>query len=177
MNCREWEERLALYAGDDLSAPERAEVERHAGECAGCQVFLSGLNAALETLKGAHADPVAEAHYAAVRARVISDLRRERRRWAWRIAWVAAALVLALAPALWLARRPVPPAPTVAVAHPPAPLVAVGEPRVEPRPVRRMVRHARPRPATPPEPFVVKLLTDDPDVIIYWISDTRGDFE
>jgi hypothetical protein len=29
-----------------------------------------------------------------------------------------------------------------------------------------------PKPETPAEPLVVKLITDDPDVVIYWIADT-----
>jgi hypothetical protein len=43
-------------------------------------------------------------------------------------------------------------------------------------PKAHFARRAGRRPA-PQEPFVVKLLTDDPDVIIYWIADTRGEFE
>ena len=70
MNCSEWEERLALYAGDDLSRAERAGVERHLSECAGCQVFLSGLTQGLDELRDAHAEPVLDVHFAAVRARV-----------------------------------------------------------------------------------------------------------
>jgi Putative zinc-finger len=77
MNCSEWEERLALDAGEDLGEAERAAVERHVSECAGCQVFLSGLKGSLARLKEAHEEPVAEPHFAAVRARVLSQLRRE----------------------------------------------------------------------------------------------------
>ncbi len=189
MNCRDWEERLALYAGGDLGAPERAAVERHLGECAGCQVFLSGVTEGLRILKEAHTEQPAEAHFAAVRARVLAQVRREQRPW-WRKGWVyglagvAAAVLVVIA----LRPRPVPappPAPRVAVSErPPAPLpvkerVAVPGRRGALRaglPYRRRVRPAEPV-IEPAKPLVVKLVTDDPNVVIYWITDTRGDLK
>jgi len=37
-------------------------------------------------------------------------------------------------------------------------------------------RHATPRsPSAPTEPMTLKILTDDPDVIIYWIVEPKGD--
>jgi hypothetical protein len=167
MNCREWEERLALYAGDDLDSASHTEVERHVTECAGCQVFLSGLKDSLERLKEAHADPVGEAHLAAVRARVLARVRRDRRRvWVWGLVGVAAALLLALLPA----RREIPAPPVAVLAHPPAPVVALTPARVEHH-ARHIKKPPRTQIAAAAEPVVIKLLTDDPDVVIYWISD------
>ncbi|HYW42751.1 MAG TPA: zf-HC2 domain-containing protein [Bryobacteraceae bacterium] len=184
MNCRDWEERLALYAGDDLAPAERAAVERHLGECAGCQVFLSGLKAGIDTLREAHEDGPSEAHLAAVRARVLADLRHRRRSraWAWAVATVAAVLLLLVA--VRPGRKEAPPVPVVAVSRPPAP-VEIERPRPR-QPVRR-VRHvvarnrvrtpllASPPPNEPAEPLVVKLITDDPDVVIYLISGGKGE--
>ena len=51
MNCLDWEERIALYAGGDLTGAEAAEVERHVADCAGCQVFWSGLRETLAELR------------------------------------------------------------------------------------------------------------------------------
>ena len=56
MNCSVWEERIALYQGGDLPSGQVQEVERHLGECAGCQVFASGLKETLEVLREAHGD-------------------------------------------------------------------------------------------------------------------------
>ena len=36
--------------------------------------------------------------------------------------------------------------------------------------------HLRQRPQPPPSRLVVKLLTNDPNVVIYWITDTKGDY-
>ena len=121
MNCRDWEERIALYAGGDLPPVEAAEVERHVADCAGCQVLLSGLRQSLELLREAHGEPVDPAHFAAVRARVLAKLERECRPW-WRQAWAVgpamAALVLLVA--LWPKPSPRPPvmAQTREAAHP-----------------------------------------------------------
>ena len=54
MNCAEWEERIALHAGGDLAPGEAAEVERHLAECAGCQVFWSGMRESLAVLREVH---------------------------------------------------------------------------------------------------------------------------
>ena len=88
MNSSDWEERVALHAGGDLPPAEAAEVERHLRECAACQVLASGLKQSLALLKEAHNEPLAPAHFSAVRARVVAELEQERRRgalWARRL--------------------------------------------------------------------------------------------
>jgi len=174
MNCADWEERIALYAGSDLGPAKAAEVERHLAECAGCQMFAGGLKASLGLLRDAHGEALDAAHFAAVRSRVVAQLAHERRP-LWRRAWVyglaavAAALLVALAlrPSRWVAPRP----PEVAMVRPPA--AATVRPTPPPRPVR--ARH-KPRPKVAPgEPVLVRLVTDNPDVVIYWISETRGE--
>ena len=174
MNCTDWEERLALYAGGDLGPGEAAEVERHLADCAGCQLFASGLKESLRWLADAHEEAPAPAHFAAVRARVLAQLERERRPF-WRRAWVYGfAAVAAMAVLLAVAWRPsrweVPPPPEVAMVHAPAPAVSLSRPRAVA--VRRKPRVK----AGPGEPVLVRVITDNPDVVIYWISETRGDY-
>jgi anti-sigma factor RsiW len=173
MNCMDWEERLALYAGGDLAPSTAAEVERHLAECAGCQLFASGLKASLELLRDAHEDALNPAHFAAVRSRVVAQLERERRPF-WRRAWVYGLAVAAAALLLAIAVRPsrfvVPRPPEVAMIHPPAVAIPVPPPR-PPRTTRK------PRPKVEPrEPVLVRLVTDNPDVVIYWISETKGEY-
>lgn len=157
MNCSDWEERIALYAGGDVSDG----VEAHLAECASCQLLLSGLRSSLELLREAHNEPVEAAHFAAVRARVLAELERGPAR-RWRFGWVyamaAAAVVLLIVlwprPELRLA-LPMPHAPA-------APLVAK-----VPLPYHQA--------AQPSETVVLKIETDNPDVVIYWIAETKGE--
>ncbi len=175
MNCRDWEERLALYAGGDLPAAQAAEVESHLAECAGCQLFASGLKEGLVLLQEAHQEAPAAAAFTAVRSRVLVQLERERRSF-WRRAWVygfamvAAALLVAVAvrPARWMTPQP----PEVAVIHPPVPPALPGPTHQQPRRARH---RSRPNVA-PSEPVLVRLVTDNPDLVIYWISERRGDY-
>ena len=126
MNCVEWEERVALHAGGDLAGGEAAEVERHLGECPGCQVMWSGLRDDLAVMRAAHAESPAAAHFTAVRGRVMAELERQARPW-WRMSWVygmAALAAVLLALALW-PRGPVPAAPRILASIPPAPVAPV----------------------------------------------------
>jgi len=173
MNCTDWEERLALYAGGDLAPAPAAEVERHLAECAGCQMVASGLRASLELLEGAHQEVPAPAHFAAVRSRVLAQLERERRPF-WRRAWVygfaAVAAMLLAAVAIWPSRWVAPPPPEVAIVHAPAapvPIVPARPPQAGHKPRKK---------AEPGEPLMVRLVTDNPDVVIYWISERKGEY-
>ncbi len=188
MNCRDWEERLALYVGGDLRTAEKGEVERHLRDCSGCQVFLSGLKEGLQVLRDAHAEQPAPAHFAAVRARVLAELTRERTPWWtrwWAFAPAVAAVVALMVVWMWPVRRPVPLPPQVARVAPAPDLPSRLAPaRISPTRKRaanaphrlRRARREMPTPVTgPAKPLVVKLVTDDPDVVIYWITETRGE--
>jgi hypothetical protein len=136
----------------------------------------------VELLREAHQEPIDPAHYAAVRARVLAELGRQRRR-VWR--WVWAGGLAAVALAMMLTPRPRPvgqalrpaivPEATARVYGPaPAPVQRAAE-------IRRPVVHRRRaltqvkqegRPGGPPHQQVtIKLLTDDPNVVIYWIGE------
>ena len=183
MNCRNWEEKIALYTGGDLTAEEAADVERHLAECAGCQVFASGMSESLALLREEHAEEIGGAAYVAVRARVLGEIERRPSRW-WMFGLAAAFTAAALLAAVWL--RPVK---HVEIARHEALARFVSPVRpatVEPPVVRvaRAHRHRKSIPAAAPviraaapeeKPLVVKMVTDDPGVVIYWISDTRGE--
>ena len=168
MNCVEWETRVALHAGGDLTGAEAVAVERHLGECSGCQAFWSGLRESLAVLLAAHAEAPPAAHFTAVRSRVMAELEHKARPGRW-LAWIAAgaAVTVLLLVALWPARV-VPEAPRLVASIPPAQQVAKVAPAVTRvvRPPHHAGVHA-PRRA----PLTIKLQTDDPNIVIYWIAD------
>jgi hypothetical protein len=176
MSCLQWEERVALYAGGDLAPAEAQAVQHHVAECPGCQVLLSGLRESMAVVQDAHSIPVDGAHFAAVRARVMAEI-EGRSAWRWRFAWLyamAAAAVVALG-ILW--PRPESRMAVPMPSAPAAPVVAkvklpvVRHVRVAPRTVVAKVQ----LPTETAEPMVVKILTNDPDVVIYWITGTKGE--
>jgi hypothetical protein len=164
MNCVEWEARVALHAGGDLTGAEAVEVERHLEECSGCRLFWSDLRESLAILRSAHAEVPPAAHFTAVRSRVMAELERGARPWRV-LAWISAAAVAALLlVALWPARV-VPQPPRLLASIPPAPVVAKVAPAVHP-PARRLLAGVAPRRA----PLTIKFQTDDPNIVIYWIA-------
>jgi len=143
----------------------------------------------LKMLQETHREPIAEAHYAAVRSRVLAQIAAERPSW-WRWTWAYGLAALTLAILLfpkvgrtpWSARGPLAP-----LAAPQISLSASAEgPAAEPaadqgvRPTTAARRKRRPHIAAPaayqvigppiPQPLLVKLVTNDPNVVIYWIS-------
>ncbi len=177
MSCSEWETRIALHIEGD--AVDDA-VDRHLSECVACRQFAAGLRdsqAALKDLAGEALDPAA---LVAVRAQVLGELERPKK-WTWGFAAAAAVLLLLLTVVLVRVRRPVAPLPQPAVARAPRMI----EPQPAPRP--RAVRHVpkrRPQPERPKlaaasrtEPLVIKFVTDDPNIVVIWLVEGKGETE
>ena len=91
------------------------------------------------------------------------------------------ALVLVGSAAMWLARSPrIAPVEPTAVAIDRSPSVVVPVPVSEPRPTPLLRPVPKPalRPASPVEEtkqVAIQFVTDDPNVIIYWLVDEKGD--
>jgi hypothetical protein len=140
----------------------------------------------LELLREAHREPIAEAHYAAVRARVLSQIAAERRPWRmWAYGFAAVAVAVALfAFTFKVGRTPRsargPLAPLLAQQNQPqeSPERPAADQGVRPTSVgrrKRLPHHAASaayRVIGPPavQPLMVKLVSDDPNIVIYWIS-------
>jgi anti-sigma factor RsiW len=200
MHCKDWEERVALHGSGDLTAAEAAGVERHLAECAGCRTLRAGMKESLDMLQAAHAEALAPGIYTSVRERVMAGLEAElasrnvwwRRGWLVRLTPVVLAAVVVVMLASWPVRRVETLPPRVAAVIPPA-SAPVSQPlrpaqgdrqepdRQEPSGLAHRAHvagHAgRPRvvkPAQvgfPRQPLLVRLVTDDPNVVIYWIAD------
>ena len=171
--CKQWKERIALAAGADLDDVGRAEMESHVASCPSCAALLKELRSSLDLLREVHEEPIAESHLAAVRARVMVAI-DSRRRWLRAAAATLACAAAALAGLAWLRPARVPDPPLLAVAAPPLPQSPATPAR---RSKSRSGRIHPPGAATvrerSSEPVVVKLFTEDPNVVIYWIGDTQ----
>ncbi len=98
-------------------------------------------------------------------------VQKQPRRWPWVLAAAAAALI---ALSLSYSRKPEAVPVQMAVLHPPtAAPVLPRIPQPKPHPIRHAVRPAKPVEAD--EPLTIKLLTDDPDVVIYWLIEPKGE--
>jgi hypothetical protein len=160
MTCSERERDLALYAGGDL---RDSELDQHVAQCATCREFVESLRGLLADVS-ADQPPVTPP----IASAVVARLRRRRYGWAALAATAAAASVLIAAMISMLAR----PLPTISVTLNAPAVAVVPVPRAAEREVQPVRRTVRPRkPAPPAEPVVVQLVTDDPNVVIYWITD------
>lgn len=109
------------------------------------------------------------AAFAAVRQRVLSEIQAKKRRTWWMWPAVAAAACMATLFVAYLAPSPQRPAALVSRKDPPKIERTV-------RPAAHRVHHANRAPVRRTEPLaVVKMLTDDPNVIIIWLVDQKGD--
>jgi hypothetical protein len=174
MNCSDWEQEIA---GDS----ESVALEEHLRGCGHCREFADELERNRAALQAVAIHPAA---FDAVRLRVLDEIRAKKQRAAW---WTWPAVAAAVCVAVVCAsivlqnwKNPAPPKPVVATMNPP---------KIEwtPAPVQPVAR-ARQRvhnqfgpvtasaePAHNPEPLVVKMLTNDPNVIIIWLVDQKGD--
>jgi anti-sigma factor ChrR (cupin superfamily) len=176
MDCSRYESQLALYAGGDLTGREAQELEGHLRVCPGCHELAEGLAQSQAALRRLGEDDVDEEALRQVRRRVMGEVGSRRPSWlyytlGWRYGLAAGLAVLVAAIAL-TPRAPTTPSlppPPIPVVELPLPVVAKPRP-----PARRPVVPVKPASAAQ-EPLVVKMFTDDPDVVIYWLIEQNGD--
>ena len=159
MTCQEWELEIA-------GESEQTELAAHLAGCEHCRAFAREIEedrAALASL----APPTAALHQ--VHVCVMSELHARRRRTAY-LWWAAAAACLAALAFGLLLRPRAPEKLAVVIAAPKAPQVAIAR-ASHPHRTRRGAALAR----SAPEPTVIKIFTDDPNVVIIWLVDKKGD--
>jgi hypothetical protein len=150
MTCQECE---LLLAGDQPSH----ECDGHLAGCAACRELALELSANSDAFRLMAAEPMP-----------VVVIRRPRP-----LPWVAAAVAIAAMIVLMLA-MPKPHADPVI--KPPTPIVRI-EPSIPVRPapvIHQQIRRT-PKKNVQPEILQVKMLTDDPNVVIYWqIENKKG---
>lgn len=156
------EETIALYVGGDLEPAAAAALERHLAACAECAALAQALESDRELL----ASPPPE--LAAFPGVALACTPRSKPY----AALIAAAALVAAGLFMRDRSREIPPPPPVA-AHFEAPPVRM--PAVAPHPMQRRIRTAARRPEFPVPPDAFRVPTKDPDVVIIWFAETKGD--
>jgi hypothetical protein len=117
MNCRDIEKLIALHAEGDLPAGEGERVLKHLETCANCRTLLAELTSSQTALRQLRDEAVDETATAAWRRGLMSRVETEspKRRFAWGLAFAAAAAGIAVAVIAvnQMASRRAPPAPPV----------------------------------------------------------------
>jgi len=195
MSCEDYRERIALFIGGELPEPDPQAVERHIAECEECRALAAELDEVRGLLGGLAAEAAPEEALREVRFHVNERIARPARRWQW-AAVAAAAMIAVTAGVEWMDRPQMPPPPQVRIEPPEAPTIAemtpapsvpvVVEESPSPLPVAAVtapLKNVAPaarveEPATATararEPLVVKFLTDDPNIVIYWVAEESG---
>ena len=188
MNCERFEALIALQVEGDLSGRDAERLEEHLRECSTCRDLHGALSESQAALKDLGTEAADSEALDRVRRRVMAEVTEKRPSlvyaWRWKYALAAGAVLVILGVVLseWgTVTRP--PAPLVVQAPPAAPEVVA---KKVPQPARMPARQARKRaplvavksriePPKESEPLVVKLVTDDPNVVIVWLIDRTGD--
>lgn len=196
MSCRDFEQQIALYVGDDLSSSERDRTEAHLRECSSCRALAEDIRESQAIFKSMRQDIPDAAAFAQLRERVTGDVGRlGSMSWLERFLFgglgrkaALAGLVLAIGGfATFRLTQP--------ETASPRSLTVVESNTTPPRILSTRVYESQP-PAAPPAPKRVrrstpktevdasgdraeqvpmKFLTDDPNIIIYWLVDEKGD--
>jgi hypothetical protein len=173
VNCSRWERQLALLVEGDLGGREAREVEEHLAVCPACRDFVEELRQSQVALRDLGGEEVDGAALAAVRQRVLAQVESREPAWFFGLRWwhavpvgVAAAV---MAVVLWPRVPEVEPPPALAIWAPPAPEVVRPAP-----PPSAMKRVPEIESVAPAEPLLVEFVTNDPDVVIYWVIDQDG---
>jgi hypothetical protein len=145
-NCAEWEVPIALWVEGDGGEG----VDQHLAQCPACREFAGDLRESQLLLHGLAEEPLP---VGAVRMPAP-------RRWRWWVAWPAFAAACAFWMVMVLRPVPEPEAPRTAIWAPPAPVPYA---------------MSRPAPAVVRETKLLRMQTEDEDVVIYWIADGQGD--
>jgi hypothetical protein len=198
MSCHDFERLIALYVEDDVYVAELRQLESHLQSCPACRSLAEELRESQAAFKSIRQDVPDPVMLVSMRRRVLNEVAgMQSGSWLERLFFgglqratlAGIALLMIGGWLVWNSREPernvpvaVPPVPVVTDYQPPvftAETVTPTAPR-ESAPKPR-VRRQRPMPAVavPEEqvelsqPVTIRFVTDNPNVIIYWLGDER----
>jgi hypothetical protein len=200
MNCTHSENELALYVEGDVAPDKASEVDVHLVSCAICRGLVDELGETQSVFKSMKQEAVSPKALAQLRTRVLGEVaaRNLRPGWGhWVYALAGLGIVMAVAAGVVLRySHHEATIQHVAVPHSPPLQGGVAAPKTQtgwlssenhvpnnpgasrhPSLKRRGMGVTQPQPeklAEPPKEIMVKLLTDDPNVVIYWLVDQNG---
>ena len=195
MSCKRFERLIALYVEGDLAERQARNVESHLVGCAACRKFADELKASQVALKDLRHEPIYETDLHELRRRVIDavtvkkpeyvgarwiDRFRMRKTW---VGAVAGALAVAAMAAVYFStmhgrvpsessQQRIAATNVVEPAAPPVVSRPVDEPVVRPAAVAAPVVEAAER-----QPMVIKMLTNNPDVVIILVTNGKEESE
>jgi hypothetical protein len=148
MTCQECELALA-------SEEPSQECDEHLGACAACSEFAVELRSNSEAMLAFAAEPMPPVR------------RPQPVRWPTRLTWVAAAVAAMIILSLIVVK---PHGTVVTTIETTEPIAINAAPVIPPQaaPVRPHIPRRAPKKNVQPQILQVKMLTDDPDVVIYW---------
>lgn len=190
MNCPSFERLIALWVEGDLPGSEAAAVEEHLRTCSPCHQFAQELKASQAALGILRQDTVEERVFRSLRAGVLKKLPVENARPSvptWQYALAAGLIVVLAVSVLKLAlpsKAPTKLAP-VAASHPASAPAARPAPSLPPHPLSHasgaggparqarsvLTARADSEGFQTSQPLTIKLVTDNPNVVIYWLVD------
>jgi anti-sigma factor RsiW len=192
---------IALYVEGDLSPEKICDIEAHLANCPACRALAGDLSESQAAFKSLRRETVSAAALSSVRTHVMAELSARRFRMTWgRWVYAVAGAVFVLVLGIALAHRRADPVLQMVQTEPsasPAQPVITSEPDIQTPATKTVVAKVEVRrravstrkakelqtlevtapaepPVEPPKQLVVKLLTDDPNIVIYWLVDQKG---
>jgi anti-sigma factor RsiW len=201
MKCGYSEKDIALFVEGDLPALRFREVEAHLNDCETCGELAEGLRESQAMLRGLRQEMVSSAALTGVRERVLAQVGSMESPATWmrklerliyvgfrpRYALTGVVLAAMVSAGIWYSLRPakapemvrsvVGPAPVLNDVPRPAQVVPARTVRKTTKAQRYKEVEVQPKAAEAPRQVAIKLFTDDPNIVIYWLVDQKGEDE
>jgi hypothetical protein len=204
MSCKRYELWAGLYVGGDLDGSRARKLEQHLADCAECRELVEGLGETRAAIEGLRDESLDGSVLQDFRERILETIEADADSagapawWYWGLAGSLAMLLMALTVWFFIPRTiespgqvaeeaPLTEAPATIPPRETSTSLPV-EPTVERRepPTKHAVMGETEKPAVEPsfpeteegdrhtDVVVVKLLTDNPDIVIYWLVESNG---